>query len=62
MFLNEKDLYKAKAKYWENQFKYLIDQHWVQSEAEFRFELDGSIDDNDWLESITSAIDERLDT
>ena len=59
MFLTKQDLYKAKAEYWMKQFEFLAERHWVQDEAEFRFNLPED-DDGGYIEALTDAIDDRL--
>jgi len=57
MYANEKDLYKAKAEYFEEQLRFLVDEMYFLFEKEFR--IDEDTKEEDFFEELMDAVEEK---
>lgn len=45
---------------WEKRAKWIMDQHWFQSEATFRLDLEEELDYTKWTTNVVQEIDNRI--
>ena len=48
------------SRQWENRAKWIMDQHWFQSEASFRLDVPEELDYGKWTSMIVEQIDSKL--
>lgn len=46
---------------WEKRAKWIMDQHWFQSEATFRLDLEEELDYTKWTTNVVQEIDNRIE-
>ena len=46
---------------WEKRAKWIMDQHWFQSEASFRLDVADELDYTKWTTNVVQAIDIRIE-
>ena len=46
---------------WEKRAKWIMDQHWFQSEASFRLDIPEELDYEEWTDKVIRGIDYRLE-
>lgn len=46
---------------WEKRAKWIMDQHWFQSEASFRLDVAEELDYTTWTTNVVQEIDKRIE-